>query len=158
MREGNHIAMVRDNPDGTRTPLTMSNHRRIKGSTLRTILTQARIPRDTFLAAYEKVWGETLCRVIPLGVSEPAVVPSAIMNETSRILPMQSPPSPTDMLAWAEQDGVDLSMLRERLRLTPTERLKRHQAALALVEALQAAKRKQAHTAHRTLTDGAVPG
>jgi predicted RNA binding protein YcfA (HicA-like mRNA interferase family) len=34
VREGNHIAMVRDNPDGTRTPLTMPNHRRIKGSTL----------------------------------------------------------------------------------------------------------------------------
>ena len=55
MREGNHIAMVRDNPDGTRTPLTMPNHRRIKGSTLRTILTQAGIPRDAFLAAYEQV-------------------------------------------------------------------------------------------------------
>ena len=71
---------------------------------------------------------------------------------------MQSPASPTEMLAWAEQDGVDLSMLRERLRLTPTERLQRHQAALALVEALQAVKRKQARAAHRTLTDGAVPG
>ena len=55
MREGNHIAMIRDNLDGTRTPLTMPNHRRIKGSTLRTILTQAGIPRDTFLAAYEQV-------------------------------------------------------------------------------------------------------
>jgi predicted RNA binding protein YcfA (HicA-like mRNA interferase family) len=55
VREGNHIAMVRDNPDGTRTPLTMPNHRRIKGSTLRTILTQAGIPRDAFLAAYEQV-------------------------------------------------------------------------------------------------------
>ena len=55
VREGNHIAMVRENPDGTRTPLTMPNHRRIKGSTLRTILTQAGIPRDAFLAAYEQV-------------------------------------------------------------------------------------------------------
>jgi len=54
VREGNHIAMVRENPDGTRTPLTMPNHRRIKGSTLRTILTQAGIPRDEFLAAYEQ--------------------------------------------------------------------------------------------------------
>jgi predicted RNA binding protein YcfA (HicA-like mRNA interferase family) len=34
VREGNHIAMVRENPDGTRTPLTMPNHSRIKGSTL----------------------------------------------------------------------------------------------------------------------------
>ena len=55
VREGNHIAMVRDNPDGTRTPLTMPNHRRIKGSTLRTMLTQAGISRDAFLAAYEQV-------------------------------------------------------------------------------------------------------
>ena len=55
VREGNHMAMVRDNPDGTRTPLTMPNHRWIKGSTLRTILTQAGIPRDAFLVAYEQV-------------------------------------------------------------------------------------------------------
>jgi predicted RNA binding protein YcfA (HicA-like mRNA interferase family) len=55
VREGNHMAMVRENPDGTRTPLTIPNHRRIKGSTLRTILTQTGIPRDAFLAAYEQV-------------------------------------------------------------------------------------------------------
>ena len=54
VREGNHIAMARENPDGTRTPLTMPNHSRIKGSTLRTILTQAGIARDEFLSAYEK--------------------------------------------------------------------------------------------------------
>jgi predicted RNA binding protein YcfA (HicA-like mRNA interferase family) len=51
--EGNHIAMVRENPDGTRTPPTMPNHRTIKGSTLRTILTQVRIPREAFMDAYE---------------------------------------------------------------------------------------------------------
>ena len=55
VREGNHIAMVRENPDGARTPLTMPNHRQIKGSTLRTILTQVGISRDAFLAAYEEV-------------------------------------------------------------------------------------------------------
>jgi len=54
VREGNHIAMVRENPDGTRTPLTMPNHLRIKRSTLRTILTQAGIARDEFLSAYEE--------------------------------------------------------------------------------------------------------
>ncbi len=32
IREGNHISMIRENPDGSRTPLTMPNHRRIKGS------------------------------------------------------------------------------------------------------------------------------
>lgn len=49
-----HIAMERESPEGTRTPLTMPNHRIIKGSTLRTILTQAHIPRDEFLKAYEQ--------------------------------------------------------------------------------------------------------
>lgn len=53
-REGAHIAMVRENPDGTRTPLTMPNHRRIKASTLRTICTQAGISRQDFLEAYER--------------------------------------------------------------------------------------------------------
>ncbi len=54
IREGNHIAMLRQNPDGTRTPLTMPNHRTIKGSTLRAILTQAGISRDDFVTAYEQ--------------------------------------------------------------------------------------------------------
>lgn len=52
VREGNHIAMVRENADGTRTPLTMPNHARVKSSTLRTILTQTGISRDDFLRAY----------------------------------------------------------------------------------------------------------
>ena len=55
VREGAHIAMVRENPDGTRTPLTMPNHRRIKASTLRTICTQSGISRQDFLEAYERV-------------------------------------------------------------------------------------------------------
>ena len=54
VREGNHIAMVRDNPDGSRTPLTMPNHKTLKSSTLRTICSQAGIPRDDFLTAYEQ--------------------------------------------------------------------------------------------------------
>ncbi|MBC8446622.1 MAG: type II toxin-antitoxin system HicA family toxin [Chloroflexi bacterium] len=54
VRRGAHIAMVRENPDGTRTPLTMPNHRRIKASTLRTICTQSGISRQDFLKAYEQ--------------------------------------------------------------------------------------------------------
>jgi predicted RNase H-like HicB family nuclease len=42
-----------ENPDGTRTPLTMPNHRTIEGSTLRTICNQAGISRDEFLQVYE---------------------------------------------------------------------------------------------------------
>jgi predicted RNA binding protein YcfA (HicA-like mRNA interferase family) len=54
VRVKEHIAMGRDNADGTQTPLTMPNHRRIKGSTLRTICNQAGIPRDEFLQAYRQ--------------------------------------------------------------------------------------------------------
>lgn len=54
VREGEHISMVRNNPDGTRTPLTMPNHRQIKSSTLRTICTQSNITREEFLEAYYK--------------------------------------------------------------------------------------------------------
>jgi len=54
VREREHIAMVRENSDGTRTPLTMPNHPHIKGSTLRTICTQSDISRDEFLRAYER--------------------------------------------------------------------------------------------------------
>jgi predicted RNA binding protein YcfA (HicA-like mRNA interferase family) len=53
VRKGNHIAMRRQNADGSTTPLTMPNHRQIKGSTLRTILRQSGISREDFLTAYE---------------------------------------------------------------------------------------------------------
>jgi predicted RNA binding protein YcfA (HicA-like mRNA interferase family) len=52
--EREHISMVRQNVDGTRTPLTLPNHPHIKGSTLRTICTQSGIARDDFLRAYER--------------------------------------------------------------------------------------------------------
>lgn len=54
VREREHISLARENPDGTRTPLTMPNHSRIKGSTLRTVCTQAGISRDDFLRAYNR--------------------------------------------------------------------------------------------------------
>lgn len=53
VREGAHIAMIRTNPDGGKTPLTLPNHRFIKGSTLRTICSQSGISREDFLSAYE---------------------------------------------------------------------------------------------------------
>ncbi len=55
VREKEHISMVRQNADGTTTPLTMPNHKLIKGSTLRSICTQSGISRDDFISAYEKV-------------------------------------------------------------------------------------------------------
>ena len=53
--EREHIAMLRQNPDGTRTPLTLPNHPHIKGSTLRTICTQSGISREEFLRANDLV-------------------------------------------------------------------------------------------------------
>lgn len=54
VREHQHISMMRENVDGTRTPLTMPNHPRIKRSTLRMICTQAGIPRAEFLDAFRQ--------------------------------------------------------------------------------------------------------
>ena len=55
VREKEHISMMRENPDGTNSPLTMPNHRKIKASTLRTICTQAGISRTEFLEVYMKI-------------------------------------------------------------------------------------------------------
>ena len=52
VREREHIALSRQNDDGTRTPLTIPNHTSIKSSTLRHICTQAGISRDDFVRAY----------------------------------------------------------------------------------------------------------
>ncbi len=54
VREREHISMVRENQDGSRTPLTLPNHERIKSSTLRTICTQSGISRDDFLNVYKR--------------------------------------------------------------------------------------------------------
>ncbi len=54
VREEEHIALRRDNADGTNTPMTIPNHRIIKGSTLRRICSQAGIDRDAFLDAYHR--------------------------------------------------------------------------------------------------------
>jgi hypothetical protein len=45
------------------------------------------------------------------------------------------------ILAEAEKAGVDLSLLRDNLRLTPNERVERHQQALARVLAFRNACR-----------------
>ena len=54
IREREHIAMVRENADGTKTPLTLPNHKTIKSSTLRVICRQSSISREDFLDAYEQ--------------------------------------------------------------------------------------------------------
>ena len=54
VRESAHVAFQRRNADGTVTPLTMPNHPKVKGSTLRTICRQSDISREAFLRAYEE--------------------------------------------------------------------------------------------------------
>jgi hypothetical protein len=53
VREREHIALLRVNSDGSRTPMTIPNHPRLKGSTLRTICTQCGVSRREFMDAYE---------------------------------------------------------------------------------------------------------
>lgn len=53
VRDREHVSMIRDNPDGTRTPLTLPGHSHLKGSILRMICKQSGITRDDFLKAYE---------------------------------------------------------------------------------------------------------
>lgn len=54
LRTGNHISMIRENADGSKTPLTIPNHPKIRGSTFRTILTQSGIARNDFMKEFEK--------------------------------------------------------------------------------------------------------
>lgn len=55
LQTGNHISMVRENSDGSKTPLTLPNHDKIKGSTLRVICRQSGISREEFMKNYENV-------------------------------------------------------------------------------------------------------
>ena len=66
---------------------------------------------------------------------------------------MQPIHASAEFLAWAEPEGLDLSMLYERLQLTPTERLQRHQMALELVEALRQVQRGPGHAPSRAVAD-----
>jgi hypothetical protein len=69
---------------------------------------------------------------------------------------MNLPSDAEEVLKWAERDGVDLTMLRERLGLTPTDRIRRHQNALELIDALKAAKEPRRGASNRTRTDRSV--
>jgi predicted RNA binding protein YcfA (HicA-like mRNA interferase family) len=55
IREGNHISMSKINPDGSRTPLTLPNHKEIKSSTLLLILRQVGITRDEFIEIFNEL-------------------------------------------------------------------------------------------------------
>ena len=53
VRMGSHISMDKENEDNSKMPLTMPNHDKIKGSTLRTICRQSGISREDFLKIYK---------------------------------------------------------------------------------------------------------
>lgn len=53
VREAEHIALRRENADGSTTPMTIPNHSEYKSSTLRTAINQAGLSKDEFLQAYE---------------------------------------------------------------------------------------------------------
>jgi predicted RNA binding protein YcfA (HicA-like mRNA interferase family) len=65
VREAEHIAMARENPDGTRTPLTMPNHRRIKGATLRT---SADNPESSVTSSWKLITNRNYSPVIGMDV------------------------------------------------------------------------------------------
>lgn len=54
VREAEHIAMRRRNPEGGADCLSIPNHSTLKATTLRTIVTHAGIAREDFLRAYEE--------------------------------------------------------------------------------------------------------
>jgi len=54
VREREHISMLRNNADGTKTPLTMPNHTKIKASTLKAICNQVGISKNDFIKMYHK--------------------------------------------------------------------------------------------------------
>jgi hypothetical protein len=54
----------------------------------------------------------------------------------------QTPPELADAIREAVEYGIDISLLRANLALTPGERLRRHQIALNTVEMLREAERR----------------
>jgi hypothetical protein len=52
----------------------------------------------------------------------------------------QTPPERPDPIREAAEYGIDVSLLRANLALTPAERLRRHQIALNTVEMLREAE------------------
>ena len=65
--------------------------------------------------------------------------------------------SAEEMMKRAREYGVDLSMLRERLRWTPTQRLEHHQSALELVTELRRAGAKHRAQSQRSDSSPSTP-
>ena len=65
-----------------------------------------------------------------------------LRSMVTRSLPMKHS-TPEEVLKRVQAEGVDVSMLRERLSWTPTQRVLRHQSALELVLELRKAGEKK---------------
>jgi len=74
------------------------------------------------------------------------------MSQPDEILSPDPDSVPTDPIVRALWYGIDLTQLKENLRLTPTERLEKHQRTLEAVEALRKAGRE-----HRARTTPPYP-
>jgi hypothetical protein len=64
------------------------------------------------------------------------------MSQLDETMPPDRDLVPTDPLQRAVWYGIDLTLLRENLRRTPTERLENHRRALEAVEAIRKAARE----------------
>lgn len=68
------------------------------------------------------------------------------MKRMEEVFDIHEPPedaSPSEVLAWAENYGVDLSLLRSRLRMTVDQRMQSHDDALEFALSLREAMKKK---------------
>ena len=72
-----------------------------------------------------------------------ALVIVLFMSQLDEVLSPDPATMPTDPIARAVWYGIDLTLLKENLRRTPTERLERHKHALLAAEAVRKAARER---------------
>ena len=65
------------------------------------------------------------------------------MSQIDETMPPDPASVPADPIQRAIWYGIDLTLLKENLRRTPTERLENHRRALDAVEAIRKAARKR---------------
>ncbi len=65
------------------------------------------------------------------------------MSQLNETMPPDPDRVPTDPLQRAVWYGIDLTLLKENLRRTPTQRLENHRRALEAVEAIRKAARER---------------
>ena len=76
------------------------------------------------------------------------------MPQVQEVLPPGPENVPTDPIERAIWYGIDLTLLKENLRRTPTERLERHRQALLAAEAIRKAARE--HRIRKATADSSL--